>query len=149
MTAEFQAAASPNVQMFPGIGQPGLDTNQYVSAMQDNLNAVARSNEAVMYGLAHITEELFSWANTRVNEGMRYGEMLMKCRQPQDLMNLQVDAVRTMAAQNVEETRKILDMVNTMAAQAWQPYQQRADEIAGTVQQDIQQVADEVQHAAQ
>ena len=39
MTAEFQAAASPNVQMFPGIGQPGLDTNQYVNAMQDNLGA--------------------------------------------------------------------------------------------------------------
>jgi hypothetical protein len=86
-----------------------------------NVSAVMSAGEAMFSGLAEVSQEMMSFANTRLRADMECAEDFAKASSPEDLFEKQCSFARRAAEQYAEETSKLIGMMARIQQSCWAP----------------------------
>jgi hypothetical protein len=87
----------------------------------ENVTAVMSAGEAMFTGLAEVSQEMMSFANTRLRADMECAEDFAKAASPEDLFEKQCSFARRAAQQYAEETSKLIGMMARIQQSCWAP----------------------------
>jgi hypothetical protein len=87
----------------------------------ETVTAVMSAGEAMFSGLAEVSQEMMSFANTRLRADMECAEDFAKATSPEDLFERQCSFARRAAQQYVEETSKLIGMMARIQQSCWTP----------------------------
>jgi phasin family protein len=79
------------------------------------------AGEAKFSGLAEVSQEMMSFANTRLRADMECAEDFAKATSPEDLFEKQCSFARRAAEQYAEETSKLIGMMARIQQSCWAP----------------------------
>lgn len=85
----------------------------------DGASALARVNAALVRGAMALCEEMFSFANTRLNHNIATGATLSRCTSPTEILETQVGYAQTAAEQYLAEPIKLMELAAKTTGEGW------------------------------
>ncbi len=123
--------ATPPVQS-PGqiIAERYRDTayEALVGKNGENVSAVMSAGEAMLAGMAEVSQEMMTFAGDRLRQDMEVAEDFARSRSPEELFEKQCSFAQRAAEQYAEETSKLIAMFARIQQAAWTPVQERTKE---------------------
>jgi len=91
----------------------------------ENVTAVMSAGEAMFTGLAEVSQEMMSFASSRLRADMECAEDFAKANSPEELFEKQCSFARRAAQQYAEETSKLIGMMARIHQSCWAPMEER------------------------
>ncbi len=95
-------------------------------ANQANLEAVMASGAAFFDAMTTMNQELAGFATRRLQMAIERSEALMRCDQPETLLQAQMDFSRHAYEQYLIEAAKLMTMAAEITEECWRPLQTRS-----------------------
>ena len=90
----------------------------------ENVTAVMNASEAMLAGMAEVSQEMMTFASDRLRQDMESAEDFAKAKSPEDLFEKHCSFARRAAQQYVEETSKLIGMMARIQQSCWAPMQE-------------------------
>ena len=90
----------------------------------ENVSAVMSAGEAMLAGMAEVSQEMMTFASDRLRQDMESAEDFAKAKSPEDLFDKHCSFARRAAQQYVEETSKLIGMMARIQQSCWAPMQE-------------------------
>ena len=87
----------------------------------ENVTAVMSAGEAMLTGMAEVSQEMMTFAGNRLRDDMETAEDFAKTTSPGDLFEKQCSFARRAAQQYAEETSKLIAMMARIQQSCWKP----------------------------
>lgn len=103
----------------------------YLNLFQPNgatVDAMVRSSDAMLKGMAALGQEMVDFANTRVKQNLETSQSLMGCKDMSQAFGLQCDFARTTTQHYLQEASKLMNLTASMTRQSWAPLEERTKE---------------------
>jgi hypothetical protein len=110
----------------------------------ENVSAAMSAGEAMLAGMAEVSQEMLSFAGNRLRDDMETAEDLSKASSPQELFEKQCGFARRAAQQYAEETSKMIGLMARIQQSCWAPM----EACAKTALQNLSDAEDETGKAA-
>jgi len=91
----------------------------------ENVSAVMSAGEAVLAGMAEVSQEMMTFAGDRLRQDMEIAEDFTKAKSPEELFEKQCSFAQRAAQQYAEETSKLFAMFARIQQSCWAPVQER------------------------
>lgn len=130
-TAPSKAKASPGrtARRSPGeiVAERYRDTSYeaLVGSNGENVSAVMSAGEAMLAGMAEVSQEMMTFAGDRLRQDIEIAEDFSKVKSPEELFEKQCSFAQRAAQQYAEETSKLLAMMARIQQSCWAPMQER------------------------
>ena len=108
---------------------PGPET--YQALIDNNGEAVAtmiKSSEAMLNGMAGLSNEVMSFASTRLQQTLQTTENLSHCKDFEQAFRVQCDHAQAATQQYLAEATKIMELAAGMARDSMTPFEERTRE---------------------
>lgn len=90
------------------------------------LDACSQATQAMLRGVAAINEELMSFANMQMRDGMRAGQAMMSCAEFSEAVRMQISATHAASERYFAEAGRLLDLTAKMTRECSTPLENRA-----------------------
>lgn len=103
----------------------------YQALMDSNGEALAtviKSSEAMLHGMASLSNEVMSFANARLQQNLQTTETLTHCKDFEQAFRVQCDHAQTATQQYLAEATKIVELATGMARDSMTPFEERTRE---------------------
>ncbi|MGF1631864.1 MAG: phasin family protein [Kiloniellaceae bacterium] len=87
----------------------------------ENVSAVMSAGEAMLAGMAEVSQEMMTFAGNRLRDDVETAEDFAKTASPEELFEKQCSFARRAAQQYAEETSKLIAMMARIQQSCWQP----------------------------
>jgi phasin family protein len=94
----------------------------------ENVSAVMSAGEAMLSGLAEVSQEMMTFAGDRLRQDMECAEDFAKAKTPEELFEKQCSFAQRAARQYAEETSKLIAMMARIQQSCWAPMEARTKE---------------------
>ncbi|WP_193366745.1 phasin family protein [Pelagibius marinus] len=94
----------------------------------ENVSAVMSAGEAVLAGMAEVSQEMMTFAGDRLRQDMEVAEDFARATSPEELFEKQCSFAQRAAEQYAEETSKLIAMFARIQQSCWAPVQARTKE---------------------
>ncbi len=91
----------------------------------DNFSAVMSASEAMLAGMAEVSQEVMTFAGQRMRHSIESSEDLIHAKNPEEIFEKQCTIARYAAEQYVEETSKLMAMMARISRECWAPMEKR------------------------
>jgi hypothetical protein len=91
----------------------------------ENVSAVMSAGEAVLAGMAEVSQEMMTFAGDRLRQDMEVAEDFARSTSPEELFEKQCSFAQRAAEQYAEETSKLIAMFARIQQSCWAPVQER------------------------
>jgi hypothetical protein len=98
-----------------------------------NLEAMVRSQQALLGGVASMQAELLAFAREEAARGLDLQRALAGCASPQQAMELQLGYTRDLAQAWLAQGRKMTEMGTGVARACWAPVEERGEQVVDKV----------------
>ncbi len=106
---------------------PGEIDFESIAALNSmTLDAYGQATQAMLRGFAAINEELMSFANSQMRDGVRAGQAMMTCGDVTEAVRMQINATRAASERYFAEAGRLLDLTAKMARESSTPLENRA-----------------------
>ena len=103
----------------------------YQALMDSNGEALAtviKSSEAMLHGMASLSNEVMSFANARLQQNLQTTETLTHCKDFEQAFRVQCDYAQTASQQYLAEASKLMELAAGMARASMTPVEERTRE---------------------
>lgn len=115
--------------------QPAEIDFEAIAALNSQaLDAYGQATQAMLRGFAAINEELMSFANAQMRDGMRAGQALMGCDDIAEAVRMQISATHTASERYFAEAGRLLEMSAKINREFSTPLENRARAVMDGVQ---------------
>lgn len=94
----------------------------------ENVSAAMSAGEAMLAGMAEVSQEMMTFAGDRLRQDLETAEDFARCSSPQELFEKQCSFAERAAQQYAEETSKLIAMFARIQQSCWAPVQARTRE---------------------
>jgi hypothetical protein len=94
----------------------------------ETVSAVMSAGEAVLAGMAEVSQEMMTFAGDRLRQDMEVAEDFARASSPEELFEKQCSFAQRAAEQYAEETSKLIAMFARIQQSCWAPVQERTKE---------------------
>lgn len=94
----------------------------------ENVSAVMSAGEAVLAGMAEVSQEMMTFAGDRLRQDMEVAEDFARSASPEELFEKQCSFAQRAAEQYAEETSKLIAMFARIQQSCWAPVRERTKE---------------------
>lgn len=91
----------------------------------ENVSAVMSAGEAMLSGMAEVSQEVMSFAGSRLREDLELAEELASAKSPEEIFEKQCSIARRAAEQYMAETSKLIGMMARIQQSCWAPMEER------------------------
>lgn len=91
----------------------------------DNVTAMMSASEAMLAGMAEVSQEVMTFAGARMRHNIESSEELVHSTGPEEIFEKQCTIARYAAEQYVEETSKLMAMMARISRPCWAPMEKR------------------------
>lgn len=127
--AAAKPAAKPQAGQRPGeiIAERYRDTGYeaLVGKNGENVSAAMSAGEAMLAGMAEVSQEMMTFAGDRLRQDMEIAEDFAQAKSPEELFEKQCSFAQRAAQQYAEETSKLFAMFARIQQSCWAPMQAR------------------------
>jgi len=127
-TADAPAAAAAESLLTPGtiLAERYRDTayEALVGKNGENVTAVMSAGEAMLTGMAEVSQEMMAFAGNRLRQDMESAEDFAKAGSPEELFAKHCSFAQRAAQQYAEETSKLIGMMARIQQSCWAPMQE-------------------------
>ena len=90
----------------------------------ENVSAVMSASEAMLAGVAEVSQEMMAFAGERLRQDMETAEDFAKAGSPEELFAKHCSFAQRAAQQYAEETSKLIAMMARIQQSCWAPMQE-------------------------
>ncbi|MEQ8357429.1 MAG: phasin family protein [Kiloniellaceae bacterium] len=94
----------------------------------ENVTAVMSAGEAMLAGMAEVSQEVMTFAGDRLRQDIESAEELSKAKSPEEIFEKQCSFAQRAAQQYAEETSKLFAIMARIQQTCWAPVQERTKE---------------------
>ncbi|MEO3427805.1 phasin family protein [Pelagibius sp. CAU 1746] len=94
----------------------------------ENVSAVMSAGEAVLAGMAEVSQEMMTFAGDRLRQDMEVAEDFARSKSPEELFEKQCSFAQRAAEQYAAETSKLIAMFARIQQSCWAPVRERTKE---------------------
>jgi len=91
----------------------------------EDITAVMSAGEAILAGMAEVSQEVVDFAGSRLRQDMESAEDLATAKTPEEIFQKQCLIAKRAAEQYVEETGKLIGMMARIQQHCWAPVEER------------------------
>lgn len=103
-----------------------LDFESIAAQNSQILDAYGQATQAMLRGIAAVNEELMTFANAQLRDGMRAGQALMTCDDFTEAVRMQISATRDASERYFSEAGRLLEMAAKINRECCTPLENRA-----------------------
>ena len=92
----------------------------------ENVSAVMSAGEAMLAGMAEMSQEMMTFAGDRLRQDIETAEDFAKAKSPEELFEKQCSFAERAAQQYAEETHKLITLFARIQQSCWAPVQESA-----------------------
>ncbi len=92
----------------------------------ENVSAVMSAGEAMLAGMAEMSQEMMAFAGDRLRQDLETAEDFAKAKSPEELFEKQCSFAERAAQQYADETRKLITLFARIQQSCWAPVQESA-----------------------
>lgn len=106
-----------------GSSLPKIDYERMMALSSANVDAVMKSSEAVLKGLAKLNEELVTFTNSQLKGQVEGSQAIAQCGNWSEAFETQMSLARTATEQYLAETSKLANLAAEVTMASWAPFQ--------------------------
>ena len=91
----------------------------------ENVTAAMSAGEAMLAGLAEVSQEMMTFAGDRLRQDLELAEDFAKAQSPEEIFDKQCSFAQRAAQHYAEETSRLFGMFARIQQAAWAPMQER------------------------
>ena len=131
-TAKAQEKSAPETAATSPLSPGSLIAERYrdtpyealVGKNGETVTAAMTAGEAVLAGMAEVSQEMMTFASNRLRHDIETAEEIAKAGSPEEFLEKQRSFVERAAQQYAEETSKLIAMMARIQQSCWQPMEQ-------------------------
>ena len=113
-------AATTSKQKSPAQKPEGEETLDLVwKANSDYFETLTKANEAWLFGLAKVGQEVLSFTGERLRQRMALSEELLHCKNLEDALRIQVEHTQSATQDYMAEANKLLELTTHLNQDFW------------------------------
>lgn len=128
MDLDMTKGAEKILDMFAQLKVPGVDMAMLVASQRDNLEAVAKANQAAMQGLKGVGEWQMKILKGTIDEITKATGEMTKVHSPQDIVVEQTELAKRAFETAVNNMRELADVLNKANEEATRAIVERVPE---------------------
>lgn len=128
MDLDMTKGAEKILDMFAQLKVPGVDMAMLVASQRDNLEAVAKANQAAMQGLKGVGEWQMKILKGTIDEITKAAGEMPKVHSPQDIVVEQTELAKRAFETAVNNMRELADILNKANEEATRVIVERVPE---------------------
>lgn len=90
----------------------------------ENVSAAMSAGEAILAGMAEVSQEMMDFAGNRLRQDMELAEDLANAKTPEEIFEKQCSIAKLAAEQYIEETSKLIGMMARIQQHCWAPVEE-------------------------
>jgi|GEM_PF-1519671 len=124
-----EAKSAPTSVESPGqiIAERYRDTayEALVGRNGENVSAVMSAGEAMLSGMAEVSQEMMTFAGERLRQDIESAEDFARSKSPEELFQKQCSFAQRAAEQYAEETSRLIALFARIQQNCWKPMEER------------------------
>ena len=124
-TTESSSPSKSAEQSAAGVFKEMPSYDAFLGNNGDNVTAMMNASEAMLAGMAEVSQEVMTFAGARMRHNIESSEDLIHTKDPEEIFEKQCTIARYAAEQYVEETSKLMAMMARISRDCWAPMEKR------------------------
>ncbi len=120
----------------PSVPPAEAASRQAPADVEDDMDAFVQANEAIMKGMAALSDEMMAFGRKRLDQYGARSESLVTCQDPEQAVTIESDFARTASLQYLDHTYNLMSILSRMTEEFLTPLQEHAREALREIGQE-------------